>query len=224
MKGGGFILRRTITVLTTLLLCMVVTVPFIEQNRLNNELETQRVEMVEEPIAGVLKAQYDILKVAQETPIEIHESEVVEVAEPQWIEMDGPSNNSFKSYMDCSCITDTSSAQYAFKSEYLSSASGIMIVDGRYVVAVGSYYATEIGTRIDLVMESNEIVPCVVGDVKADCHTDSTNRQHSVDGSVCEFIVATDNLSDKVRAMGDVSYADERLMGEIKAIRVYLEN
>ena len=159
-----------------------------------------------------------------EPVVEEHEVELVEEEAPQWIEMDVPSNNSFKSYMDCSTITDTSSAQYALKYEYLSSASGIMVVDNRFVIALGSYYTTEVGCRVDLVMQNGSVVECIVGDCKADKHTDSMNRQHSVDKSVIEFIVATDNLNEKARQMGDCSYCDERLMGEIEAIRVYINN
>lgn len=172
--------------------------------------------------AGVFSA---VSKMPTKT-LSIIEEEIFLVAEeePQWVEMDVPSNNSFKSYMDCSCITDETSEQYQLKFDYLSSASGIMLIEDRYVIALGSYYTTTIGTKVDLVMCNGAVVPCIVGDVKADCHTDTQNQQHSVDGSVVEFIVATDNLSDQVRLMGDISYADDRLMGEIMAIRIYLEN
>ena len=172
--------------------------------------------------AGVVRA-IEKIPTKIEPQIEEEEVSVVEAPEPQWVEMDVPSNNSFKSYMDCKYITDESSDQYKLKFEYLSSASGIMMVDDRYVVAVGSYYTTEIGCRIDLVMENGAIVNCIVGDCKADKHTDSSNRQNP-NGSVVEFIVCTDNLSDEVRLRGDCSYADENLMGEISSIRVYLEN
>lgn len=151
------------------------------------------------------------------------ETEVVEVAEPQYTTYNVPSNSSFKSYMDSSYITNINSEQYKFKYEYLCSRSGIMLVDDRYVIALGSYYTTSIGTRVDLVMENGAIVRCVVGDCKADRDTDSTNRQHSIDHSVVEFIVCADMLNDKVLTMGDCSYADERLIGEIKEIRVYNE-
>jgi len=172
--------------------------------------------------AGIVRA-VEKIPTKIEPQIEEEEVSVVEAPEPQWVEMDVPSNNSFKSYMDCKYITDESSDQYKLKFEYLSSASGIMMVDDRYVVAVGSYYTTEIGCRIDLVMENGAIVNCIVGDCKADKHTDSSNRQNP-NGSVVEFIVCTDNLSDEVRLRGDCSYADENLMGEISSIRVYLEN
>ena len=170
-----------------------------------------------------------IEKTAQMTTIEpVVEEHIVELVEeeaPQWIEMDVPSNNSFKSYMGAHKITDTSSAQYQLKSEYLDSACGIKLVDGDcYVIALGSYYTTTIGTRVDLVMDNGSVVRCVVGDIKADKDTDETNRQHNVDGSVIEFVVNADTLSSEAKSHGDCSWADPRLMGEIKAIRVYKKN
>ena len=139
--------------------------------------------------------------------------------------MDVPSNNGFKSYMDYRKITDKSSSQYALLSSYEDTTCGICSVDGRYTIAIGSYYTTEVGARIDLVMENGSIVPCIAADCKKNEHTDAMNQQHLVDGSVIEFVVNTDILSDKVKYdFGDCSYADERLKGEIKEIRVYVKN
>lgn len=172
--------------------------------------------------AGVFSAA--VVDLAELPTVENTEVEVVAEPEPQWVEMDVPSNNSFKSYMGAHKITDTNSAQYQLKSEYLDSACGIKLVDNRYVIAIGTYYTETIGTRADLVMKSGEVVPCIVGDIKADEDTDATNRQHNVDGSVVEFIVNSDTLSSEAKSHGDCSWADPRLMGEIKAIRIYKEN
>ena len=173
--------------------------------------------------AGVISA--TVVDLTETIPtVENTEVEVVAEPEPQWVEMDVPSNNSFKSYMGAHKITDTTSAQYQLKSEYLDSACGIKLVDDRYVIAIGTYYTETIGTRVDLVMESDEVVPCIVGDVKRDRDTDAMNRQHNVDGSVIEFVVNADTLSSEAKSHGDCSWADPRLMGEIKAIRVYKEN
>lgn len=174
--------------------------------------------------AGVFSA--TVVDLSETLPtVENTKVEAVAEPEPQWVEMDVPNNNSFKSYMGAHKITDTSSAQYQLKSEYLDSACGIKLVDGDcYVIALGSYYTTTIGTRVDLVMDNGSVVRCVVGDIKADKDTDVMNRQHNVDNSVVEFIVNTDTLCSEVKSHGDASYGDPRLMGEIKAIRVYKEN
>lgn len=205
----------------TLLIGLLVVVCVVDKNK--TESTTVIVYNTEyTATAGVVKAMNDIH--ADTRPIvKVEEIDLTQAPEPQWVEMDVPSNNSFKSYMDCKYITDESSEQYKLKFDYLSSASGIMVIEDRYVIAVGSYYTTEIGCRVDLVMENGAVVPCIVGDCKADKHTDKTNRQNP-NGSVVEFIVCTDNLSDETRLHGDCSYADTRLKGEISSIRVYLEN
>ena len=172
--------------------------------------------------AGAISA--TVVDLAELPTVENTEVEVVAEPEPQWVEMDVPSNNSFKSYMGAHKITDTTSAQYQLKSEYLDSACGIKLVGDRYVIAIGTYYTETVGTRVDLVMQSGEVVPCIVGDVKKNRDTDAMNRQHNVDGSVIEFVVNADTLSSEAKSHGDCSWADPRLMGEIKAIRVYKEN
>ena len=137
-----------------------------------------------------------------------------------YTDMEVPDNNSFKSYMDASCITNISTPQYQLKSSYALADNGIYTINGRYCVAVGSYYTTQIGTLVDLIMENGSIVPCILADCKSDKDTDNTNRQNS-NGSIVEFVVSTRYLDSIARRMGDCSYADERLLGEILAIRIY---
>ena len=188
-------------------------------------VHTVRDNGVCEPTATAGVFSVTVVDLSETVPtVKNTEVEIVAEPEPQWVEMDVPSNNSFKSYMGAHKITDTSSAQYQLKSEYLDSACGIKLVDDRYVIAIGTYYTETVGTRVDLVMENGEIVPCIVGDVKKNRDTDATNRQHNVDSSVVEFVVNADTLSSEAKSHGDCSWADPRLMGEIKAIRVYKEN
>ena len=138
--------------------------------------------------------------------------------------MDTPSNNSFKSYMGYKTITSKNSNQYKLQQKaHTDPNTGIRMVSDRYCIAVGTYYTTEIGTYIDLVMENGSIVECILADVKANAHTDSTNRQNP-NGSIVEFIVDTKNMDKMSKKMGNISYADERLKGEIKYIRVYKED
>lgn len=139
---------------------------------------------------------------------------------PNFVIRDTPSNNSFKSYMDANKIEDTTSQQFQLLSQYELSDIGVYVVDGRYCIAMGSYYTKEIGTKIDLVMENGSVVECILADCKADCDTDSTNRQNP-NGSIAEFIVDTKSLSSLVKTMGNLSYAQDNLIGEIKYVVVY---
>ena len=138
----------------------------------------------------------------------------------KYVDMDTPSNNSFKSYMSYKCITNRSSKQYKFQQECYTGNYGIRMKDGRYCIAVGSYYTTKIGKKIDLVMENGAIIKCILADCKANAHTDSTNRQNP-NGSIAEFIVDMNSLNRTAKRMGDVSYCSEKFKGEIKKIRVY---
>lgn len=129
--------------------------------------------------------------------------------------------SSFKSWMSYTAVTDGASPQYkllrgssAYTGEY-----GIRMVDGRYCVAVGSHYASTIGTKIDIVLESGTILPCILGDQKADKDTDSLNRYHTNDGSYVEVIVDNNEINSLAKQMGNFDYV-KKFNGRISEIRV----
>ena len=131
-----------------------------------------------------------------------------------------PSHNSFKSYMSYRAVS-SSSAQGKLQAKAKTDAdTGIRKVDGRYCVALGSYYCSKIGTKIDLVMENGSVVKCVLADQKANRDTDAMNQKTS-DGSMAEFLVDMNKLSSRAKTMGDVSYASKELKGSIAKVRVY---
>ena len=97
-----------------------------------------------------------------------------------------------KTWMDYRKITCKTSDQYALQQSeecYTDPVTGIRMVGDRYCIAMGTGYASEIGTKINLIMENGSVVKCILGDVKADCHTDETNRYQAFDGSVAEMII-----------------------------------
>ena len=136
------------------------------------------------------------------------------------------SSNSFKSFEDADCITDsTKSAHGRLKREYhLHYRSGVWMVGNRYCIAVGSYYTNKVGVKIDLVLSSRNgrkhTLKCITADSKADKDTIKNHRIHK-DGSVAEFVVKTSSLPKKARLMGDVSYAGKQFKGKIVKIKVY---
>lgn len=133
---------------------------------------------------------------------------------------DVPSNNSIKSYMSYRTITSTSSNQYKLQQIAYTGNNGIRMVNGRYCIAVGSYYTTTIGQYIDVVLENGSVIHGILADCKADEHTDSTNRIHKEDGSVVEFVVDTDCLDKTARKMGDISYISD-WNSKVVNIKVY---
>lgn len=146
------------------------------------------------------------------TEAETSKEEVIEKVEPKsstnYTNCDVPANNTIKSYMDYRCITSTTSKQYRLqKSLAYTGDCGIRMVNGRYCVAVGSYYTTTIGQYIDIELENGKVIKGVLADCKDDKHTDSTNRINP-NGSVVEFVVDTKALDSIARKMGDISYVN----------------
>ena len=140
------------------------------------------------------------------------------------ISYQSPSSNTFKSYEDADCITDSSKlAQGRLKKKYHLDKSGVWMVGNRYCIAVGSYYTKKIGVKIDLVLSHNgrkHTLKCITADSKADKDTIYNHRIHK-DGSVAEFVVNTNSLSKKTRLMGDISYAGKQFKGKIIKIKIY---
>jgi hypothetical protein len=142
-----------------------------------------------------------------------------------YVDLDVPLNKPFKSYMDAKFITSEGSAQYQLKYNYTLDNTGIYMIDGRYACALGSYYTTDIGTKFDIIMNSGEIIPCILADCKADEHTDSLRQYTLGNGSIVEFVVneptLIPNISNQWGNTGDVSTLGGMFEGEISYIRIY---
>ena len=133
-------------------------------------------------------------------------------------------NDRRKSYMDYRCITSKSSRQYKLQYNYAYTGSnGVRMINGRYCVALGSYYSHNIGQYVDLILSNGTVIPCIVSDAKANRDTNSNNSVGR-DGSVGEFIVDTSRLSSTVRRMGDVSYASNGWNSNVVKIKIYNKN
>lgn len=124
------------------------------------------------------------------------------------------------SFMDYRCITNTSSKQYVLQRKSYTGNYGIRQMDGRYCIAVGSYYTTKVGKYIDLILANGTIIPCVLADCKADKHTDNRNQKTS-DGSLIEFVVDTPNLVSTARRMGDIKYSCNKWYSRVVKIKIY---
>ena len=128
---------------------------------------------------------------------------------------------SFKSYMDYRCITNKRSEQYKLQQDCWTDADGLRRYDDDYVVALGTFYADEIGDRYKITLANDTTFYAVVGDFKANKHTDKTNRYtptQDVGKCVIEFIVDTKKLDKSAKRMGDISYCGSKFKGNIKKI------
>lgn len=122
-----------------------------------------------------------------------------------------PAPTYFKTWMSYKAITNKASAQYKFvntfgwrDSEGFMRCSGerdLGVSDDYYLVAMGSYYGTAIGTKYRVTLDSGNVIYVALGDCKADIHTSSTH-QYARNRDVLEFLVDTQYLNKNVKRMG----------------------
>lgn len=127
--------------------------------------------------------------------------------------------NHLKSYMGYTYFSKSSN-QYALQQMATTDEKGLRVVDGRYCVALGTHFTDQIGQYFDLVLENGTVIPCVLGDIKADIHTDATNVQ-SANGCVSEFIVDESMLDYTVKYTGNTSIAYENWDSSVVEIIIY---
>lgn len=136
-------------------------------------------------------------------PVAVEEQVVEEASTPvQYSNVITPYPHSdFKTYMYGSAVTNTASAQYQLISRAYVGDYGIMMVDGCYLVAMGTAYAHYIGEKYQVTFESGQVINVMIGDVKQDIHTDQYNSAGAANGDLLEFIVA--QPPEQVTIMGN---------------------
>lgn len=120
-------------------------------------------------------------------------------------------NSSFKTYMNYRAITNKNSPQYKFIQQWAwSDYEGFMrcnsekdlgIEDNYYLIALGSYYGTEIGTKYRITLDTGKVFYGVLADCKSDIHSNATN-QYGGNKDVVEFLVDTRRLNEDIKYHG----------------------
>ena len=124
-------------------------------------------------------------------------------------------NNSFKTWMSYKAVTNKNSAQYKFIHTYgWSDSEGFMRCSGErdlgidqdyYLIALGSYYGTTIGTKYRITLDTGNIFYGALADCKSNIHTNSTNQYVLHNGNIVEFLVDTSKLNKDVNRMGSAN-------------------
>ena len=125
-------------------------------------------------------------------------------------------DTSFKTWMSYKAITNTASPQYKLIKEWAwCDSQGFMrcngerdlgVTDDYYLIALGSFYGTEIGTKYKITLDSGNIFYGVLADCKADKHTNSTHQYAVKNKDVVEFLVDVSKLNQTVKKMGNANY------------------
>ena len=128
--------------------------------------------------------------------VEIEELDIEEVAEQEPYDTYYIGGGEFKAWMSYTALTATNSVQYELQQMAYTNEYGLRCIDGRCLVAIGTYFNAPVGTYFDIVFSDGSILNCIVGDIKADIHTDENNLASLNNGSIVEFIVDTNCMSD----------------------------
>ena len=78
---------------------------------------------------------------------------------------DNPDYRGFKSYEPYDLIT-AQSVQLCLQYQAVTDSNGFRLLDGRYLVAVGTFCNAPCGTYIDLILENGVLIPCIALIVK----------------------------------------------------------
>lgn len=130
-------------------------------------------------------------------------------------------DRSIKSFMSYESISSKSSNQYQLQQNAYTGEYGIRKIHNRYCIALGSYFTTETGTYIDLILQNGIIVPCILADCKSDIDTDNLHMKTMHDQSLVEFIVDTKNIDSYVLKTGDISNSCAEWNSPIIKIKIY---
>lgn len=125
----------------------------------------------------------------------------------------------FKAWMDYRTITNKTSVQWQLQQDAVTDENGFRKLDGKYMVAVGTYYAKQCGEQLVVLLENGTYFEAVVADIKQDKHTDKTNRYTPVtesSGNILEFIVDSEKLHKDAKILGDISAVE--LQGNVVSI------
>lgn len=132
--------------------------------------------------------------------------------------MEVPKHNNFKSYMGYQSITCKASKQYKLQQKAKTGKFGIRTVNGRYLIAMGTYYTKNVGDKFDIKLSDGTIIKCMIGDIKSDRHTDAKRQKQRYDGSIIEFICDPAKMPSNVKKAGSYTVC-KKFSGRIKEIR-----
>ena len=141
--------------------------------------------------------------------VQIREAKVatVNTTEVKYVSRGLPraTRGTFKSYMDYRAIKDPKSNQAEIQRNAYTDESGYRRIGERYLVAMGTYYAEQVGKSFRITLSTGQVFEVTMGDVKSDSHTDEQNQYCVKDKTILEFIVDTRKISELSRKLGSMA-------------------
>jgi hypothetical protein len=190
-------------VVIVVLSAIIIALQLRQSAKLDKMIELlETVEVTEQPVAHFISPVYEPLVTRGEVKRKFPETSPV-----VYIEYEVPNQTcgSFKTYMDYRTITNRTSMQWALQQDAYTDEQGFRRYDGKYMIALGTYYSPSVGKEFRITLDSGVVVDAIVGDVKQDIHTDETNRFIPFNGNIVEFIVDVQAMDALPKKLGDVS-------------------
>ena len=141
------------------------------------------------------------------------------VDELPYLKKIGGINDKRKSWMDYRAITSPS--QQKKLQQVCETFYGLRTYQSRFCVAMGSGLCNQVGTYVDVILENGTLIKCIVGDAKADAHTQDSSHKVGLDGSAIEFIVDRDELPEACLKSGDISDMFGVWKDSVREVRIY---
>lgn len=204
-------LRKRRKELTLLIITMAILFGYLIW-QVNRNFEEEVVTVYKPIFTEVSASPYQMDRVEEIIVVQSNDS----LYEYNPLALPASSTGEFKTYMDYRKITNTSSRQWSLQQLAETNEEGFRVFNGRYLVAVGSYYATEVGKELRITLEDGTVFYAMVGDLKQDVHTDENNQYVPLNGNIIEFIVDVDKLDPITKKLGNVS--NSGLEGKIAMI------
>ena len=121
-------------------------------------------------------------------------------------------NSSWKTWMDYRAITNKASAQYKLIHNWgwvdeqgfmrVNGERDLGITDDYYMIALGSYYGSKMGTKYRFTTNTGNIFYGILSDAKAYPEVNSTNQYGLRNKDIVECLVYTTMLNKEVKMWG----------------------
>ena len=111
----------------------------------------------------------------------------------------------FKSFMSYKAITNRNTRQWEMRQAARTDSTGLRRYNGFIKIAIGTGWGYNVGDEVEVYLSSGIMFTAVVGDIKADKHTDEANKVTTANGCAVEFLICTDTIDPLVLRMGDMS-------------------
>lgn len=133
-----------------------------------------------------------------------------------------PANSGYKSFMYSSSIKSWDPAKVKKKAKI--GKYGILTVNDRFCVAIGTKANVQDGQYFDVILKNGTVIPCIKCDTKDNRDTLANNMITRDNGCCLEFVVDKAQLNSKAKGRGDISFVCDAWNSPVAKLEIYNYN